>query len=734
MLKYRFISFLLLISELSAVVIIHGTIIDAKTEKPIVGANILIVGTQLGAATNVHGTFTLEVNNEIPFTLKISHITYETKTVIINTSEDIVIRMIPTVIKGKEIEVVGTKPKYELDVTSSVDLLDIKEIERQGARDLGSALRRISSIKMDLSSSGKQTISIRGSNANDVAVFLDGVRLNDANTGVADLSTIDLNSLKKVQVIKGGSSSLYGSDAMGGVLNLEPKTATQNTVYFTRGQGLTFDNDLDLSIGATGVWGLFGVGGRYSHRSRAYANRTLTTDIFQNLFTGGELDFGRVDAKWYRLEKIMQFPSGGLTTADGLTIISLKYHGRLFNTSGWDLLIGQRQWSITKDFLSSLIEELEDGTQNIRLSKIYSRGNFEGTLQLEADNQFFNGDKSYFNFYGDVTVKHRAQMKRQTRALAMVTRWTVPGGYDYIDDINWELGLRFNRIGTTQEEWFESPLILIDGEPIAYKNPRLYQFNTINSKHLGVQIEGHGESFYYSLFINQGSNSRLPTLSDYFHLTYAENDESVDSSITSEYLTTTDVSLNFTFPDIHVQLPISKVELSLAMFINNYTNKIAYRFVEVQAPVPFNVPMADIRGVEGNLIMDMLDDKFVLSFSGTWLDVSNLFVFPNKPGYRYVLTGEFYLDWLVISYDHVFEGKQYYFFTGIGEGMQKPREKANLNISLHRKWLGLNWTLSYTWRNLLTKDESNLTLEESLRRGFNYFEKYREVITFKVDI
>jgi len=712
----------------------HGTVIDAKTEKIIVGANIMLVGTQLGTATNAKGLFTLEVKNELPFTLKVSHIAYETKIAIVNTTGDITIRLIPAIIIGKEVQVLGDKPKYKLDVASSVDLLDIEEIELQGARDLGSALRRVSSIKMDLSPSGKQTISIRGSNASDVAVLLDGVRLNDANTGVADLSAIDLNSLKQVQVIKGGSSSLYGSDATGGVLNLEPKTATRNTAYFNRGQGLTFEDDLDLSYGATGVWDPIGIGGRYTSRSRAYAGRTLTTHIFQNLFTGAQFAFGRVDAKWYRLEKTLQFPSGGLTTADGLTIISLKYHGHILNTDGWDLLAGQRQWSLTQDFFSSLIEELEDGVHNIQLSKIYSRGNFEGTLQLEADRQFFNGDKSYFNIDGDINVKHRAQMKRQTGALALVTRLTTPGEHDLIDHINWELGLRFNRIGTTQEEWFESPLIELDGESIVYKYPRLYQFSTLNSKNLGVQIEGQGENFRYSLFINQGSKSRLPTLSDYFHLTYAEDDRSTDSTLTPEYLNATEIGLNFTFPNMQIQLPISKMELSLDMFVNNYTNKISYRFVEEQAPVPFNVPMADISGVEGSLSMDMLADKFTLSISGTWLNVENLLVFPNRPGYRYVLTGELYLDWLSISYDHVFEGKQYYFVPGIGEGIQEPREKANLNLALHQKWLGVNWTLSYTWRNLLIAEESDLSFEESLSRGFNYFEKYREIITLKMDI
>ena len=97
---------------------------------------------------------------------------------------------------------------------------------------------------------------------------MDGVRLNDANTGVADLSTIDLNSLEQIQVIKGGNSSLFGSGAIGGVVNMESKTAEKNSVYLNTGVGQTYNDDMDLSLGATTVFGPAGLGGRYTAKAR----------------------------------------------------------------------------------------------------------------------------------------------------------------------------------------------------------------------------------------------------------------------------------------------------------------------------------------------------------------------------------------------------------------------------------------------------------------------------------
>ena len=108
--------------------------------------------------------------------------------------------------------------------------------------------------------------------------------------------------------------------------------------------------------------------------------------------------------------------------------------------------------------------------------------------------------------------------------------------------------------------------------------------------------------------------------------------------------------------------------------------------------------------------------------------------FPNKPEYRLVSTAELNLDWLTMSFDHINEGEQYYYVPGFGEGVRKPRENANLNITLQKRLWKINCSLSYTIRNIKSKEELDLTLEESIRHGFNYFERYREIITLKVSI
>ena len=713
-------------------VTIHGIVRDEKTDRPLLGVNVEVVGAKEGAVTDARGVFQLELDHPLPVELRVTHIGYKPQEVEV-TQDTVFIYLAPAVLKISEVEVLGIRSKTERDVAASIERLEAEEITLEGARDVGSALRRLSSVELNLTSTGRQTVSIRGSNATDVAVFLDGIRLNDANTGIADLSYVDLNAIDQIQVIKGGAATLFGAGGIGGVVNLKSREAVKNSVYYTQGEGLSFKDDLDISFGATGVLGPLGLGGRYTGKTRAYAGRTVTTTLFENLFGGVNIFSGRADARWYRFAKTLTYPSGGVSAADGMTLLSLGYKGPLGKTRQWDFSLGLRQWYMNQDFFTSLNEDLEDGTQLVQVAKGFNWGALETTFQMEAENNYFKGDRSYLDVVGNIVKKQAIDLERDTRSGVVVVRWVSPDQHPNIEHLNWELGLRANRINTSQDEEQQYPRAsTVDSLFLIL--PRREQNLTIFSKRLGVYVDGKKDNLRYAFFANQGRNTRLPTLSDEFHFTHLGVDSLADSVLTREYLTATEVNGEITLTNPPTTLPINEVYFSLGLFINDFTNKIAYRQVDDLPPIPYNVPLADIRGQEATLRLKFMDSHVVLTTNATWLQISDMVVFPNKPESRYVLTGELHWKWLVISYDHVSEGEYYYYIPGIGDGVRKKRENANLNLTLRKRWLGLQWTLAYTLRNLLSREEQDLTWEESLRQGFNYFEKYREIITLKVEL
>jgi len=95
--------------------------------------------------------------------------------------------------------------------------------------------------------------SIRGSSANQVLIMIDGVRLNSARGDGVDLSDIPADIIDRIEVVRGGSSALYGSDAIGGVINIITKRGTQRpstTLSLTGGSfdtfGATVSHSADL--------------------------------------------------------------------------------------------------------------------------------------------------------------------------------------------------------------------------------------------------------------------------------------------------------------------------------------------------------------------------------------------------------------------------------------------------------------------------------------------------------
>ncbi len=731
----RIVYFLLLLFANLFAVNIRGIVLNSELGKPVEGANIVLSDSEQGTASDHYGKFNLISDRDFPVVLRITHVGFEQKEITLQSDHSVIIKLTPRIIPGKAIEVMGIRPKFESDVSNNVELLDIKEVETLGARELGSALRRISSINIKAAPSGKQTISIRGSNPNDVAVYLDGIKINNALTGIADLSFIDLNGLKQVQVIKGGNTALYGHGALGGVVNLVSKEADENSFEYVQGNGQTFDDDFDLSINASLVAGPVGVGGRFSGVSRAFGGRSVSLHQFQNLFSNITLSSGQVNARWYRLDKSLEFPPGGIAQGDSLTMVSMRYRGNILRNMGWEFFWGKRQWAFYQDFYNNVHEKLENGNVNIHILKNISYKTLMSTVQVEYETQLFNGHEDFYNEDSKLAGLHDADMKRSISTLAVTGQWSGYSSHQNIDYIKWEAGVRFDLIETARKEKFT--VIEGDYDDLFYGSPDkdFRNNNMIFSNRVGVEVTGRTPDFHYSLFVNQGNNNRVPTLVDHFYHSRASMLHLVDSLLHVEKLSTSEINLSLTFEDIDRVPFVTQISTSFNLFNNYYDNKIAYYQVVSNYPsVPINSSNSDIKGIEYSARLDLFNGKLNFTGSGTNLNVSNPLVFPNKPGYRYIFSTELDMGIYRFSYDQYSEGEQVIFIPEIGNFLQKPRSDSNLNISIEYQFWKVSLTASYTIRNIKSKAKTNISLEDALREGFNYFEKYREIATIRLKL
>lgn len=131
-------------------------------------------------------------------------------------------------VRPGEVAVTATKTEKELrDVTQSVTVVTAAEIRKSGATTAAEVLRTVTGVAITGHGTrgSLETLSIRGAGYSQVLVLLDGVRMNSPRDSGVDLSAIPvaLDDIERIEIVRGPSSALYGSDALGGVVNIITK-------------------------------------------------------------------------------------------------------------------------------------------------------------------------------------------------------------------------------------------------------------------------------------------------------------------------------------------------------------------------------------------------------------------------------------------------------------------------------------------------------------------------------
>lgn len=120
-----------------------------------------------------------------------------------------------------EITVTSTRhPAAVTDIALPVAVVEARQLEKLPSPTLPEAIGRLPGVALIRDGIWATTVSIRGLSRSSVVVMVDGNRIETANDLSAGLSMIDMNSVERVEVIKGGASALYGTGAMGGVVNV----------------------------------------------------------------------------------------------------------------------------------------------------------------------------------------------------------------------------------------------------------------------------------------------------------------------------------------------------------------------------------------------------------------------------------------------------------------------------------------------------------------------------------
>jgi|GEM_PF-543194 len=207
---------------------IEGNIVDSATKRPLANVTVNVESLNAICITNENGVFSFESLSAGLHSLKAQLIGYQEAhvhnlQVRPGETKRLTIEMTQTVIEMEEVLVTATRERSLLSrVPVSASVISKADLQNRNPLTLGDALQEIggSFVKSYGIIGGIEGISLRGSSSEQVLVLWDGQRLNSPLNGGIDLSTLSLQSVEKIEIVQGAYSSLYGADAMAGVVNL----------------------------------------------------------------------------------------------------------------------------------------------------------------------------------------------------------------------------------------------------------------------------------------------------------------------------------------------------------------------------------------------------------------------------------------------------------------------------------------------------------------------------------
>ena len=219
------------LAQTSAII---GKVIDGETGQPLVGANILLVGTGVGSATNAEGDF--EILNLTPgtHTLRISFVGYAAQESVIELSEGEEYVWNVDMVPGTDLNPIqvtaGRHQEMVLDAPASIDIVTVRDIQLDVAPSTVRALRNVTGVDMVQTGIDRHEVALRGFNntfSRDTHVLTDYRDAGAASIGVNLHSVMPALAIdtERIEVVRGPGSALYGPGVDSGVIHYISKDA-----------------------------------------------------------------------------------------------------------------------------------------------------------------------------------------------------------------------------------------------------------------------------------------------------------------------------------------------------------------------------------------------------------------------------------------------------------------------------------------------------------------------------
>jgi iron complex outermembrane receptor protein len=604
--SWLFLLFFIIIVEensLAQTFSINGKVVD-QNSNPIPGVNIIIIKTNYGTSSDENGNY--EIANLLVgiYSIEYSAVGFE-KIVMSNISLSDKSITIDVILEEEIIlsdEVVVTAGKYEQkksELPVSSEIIHSKEFTEKNFSNLEEALRYVPGVNLT-----DDQISIRGSSGysrgagSRALLAIDGLPFYTGDSGESIWEMIPISELERVEIIKGAASSLYGTSAIGGVINGLSRTITDQPRTMFNG----FYGFYDKPYYEEWDWS----GERRPFNGLTLSHSNKVGDL------GFTLAFTRLEDQSFRLDDYFKKYIGFVKAVYQFTpISSLAFIANTFNKRSGNFLY----W---KDSYNALIPPESEQGQKIETNR-YLFGLIYKTVLTE---KFLLNVKT--NYYRNHFKDTETPINESTSNLF---RGEIQGNTDLTDEIILTTGIEGigstvnstlfgnpNSIGfgsyVVSDFKFNFPLIISAGVRYDYTKLDSLDGSDAVSPKLGLNYK-LAENLI--LRTSLGTGFRAPTLAEAFTSTSASGiTVKPNPNIKSESNLTFEIGANY--------IPFNFLTIDATVFQNEYYDMIEPGIDPLDGLVFFdNIIRARIQGFEASTIFDLIPNEFSFRLNYTYL-------------------------------------------------------------------------------------------------------------------
>jgi iron complex outermembrane receptor protein len=619
---------------------ISGRLVD-RSDNPIVGVNVYLQGTVLGAASDDQGNFRILVVPDGTFTLTFSMIGFSQKDTLLTLQNDQTLELGEIVLNVSPLQsqpIIVTASKYEQsvqDVPASIHTITADQIKLRNIITVDKALGYVPGINMN-----SDQVNIRGSSGysrgvgSRVMLLLDGIPYITGDTQGLVFEALPINNVDRVEVVKGAGSALYGSSAIGGVINIITSEISEEPTLNAKLYGGFFDDPYYSEW----KWSdktrfLNGIQLDYSRRIgtvglRIAAARDATDSYRQN--------------DWRRRYNISGKVEIDLSAFDLLTISGNYMDQKRANFLYWSGLktaleppedqIGEQILS-KRWYLSSRYRKLFDRHTFLKFDLMWFQNNFDDNVGI--------GNQSISD-YLHMELQFNTKYNNHILTLGLTPSFSdvssnIFGSRDgsgfaaYIqDEVKWSsdwistFGLRYDRFNISE---------LDPGSQLSPKVGIVYKPESTSAIRASI-----------------GSGFRAPSMAEGFTSTVAGGlTVEPNPELKPEQSFSAEIGWNKYFG--------SDIAMDIAVFQNYYWEMIEGAFQQTGNIQFDNITEARIIGSELSIQMRFLNDRFTARSSYTYIDpvnISNGKYLKYRPRHLFYNSGTFCWDMFLIGIDYRF--------------------------------------------------------------------------------